>query len=139
MDFYETLKSGALCGKGGSGGGNLFTVGVESGGLDNSTGAEYANSYRLRTDDFITLPAGKYVLVWKSTSSQYSDTLAAFVFLYDTGGTYTGRYSTSEAQTPIFLDISEETQIKVEWKTATGYTSKVLSPDNITNLGLFKM
>ena len=139
MDFYETLKARTLGGGGGSGSGNLFDVDIESGGLDNSSGAEFENSYWIRTDDFITLPAGKYVLVWKSTSSQYSDTLAAFVFLYNIEGTYTGRYSTSEAQAPIFLDISEEVQIKVEWKTAAGYTSKVLSPDNITNLGIFKM
>lgn len=139
MDFYETLKARTLGGGGGGGGGNLFDVDIESGGFDNSSGAEFENSYWLRTDDFITLPAGKYVLVWKSTGTTYADTLAAFVFLYGTDGAFIRRYSTSEAQAPVFLDIDSETKIRAEWKTAAGYTSKQLTPEAITNLGLFEM
>ena len=72
MDFYETLKSGALCGKGGGEVDNLLTSIIEQGAIDILSGENVDNTIRLRTKDATELSAGDYTLFFTAAGTMYA-------------------------------------------------------------------
>lgn len=132
MDFYETMKSGALCGNSGGGGGNVknyMTSDIEVGtiGVD---GKNSENANRLRTKDFAALGAGTYTVF-------YTSNLQVVAFKYATDGTFIERLNGGYFQNaPLTFNATEGQKFKFVFNTASGTTA--LSPSDLKNLVLFK-
>lgn len=131
MDFYETLKSGALCGNSSGGGGNVknyMTSEIESGTLD-TTGAEVDNPNRIRTSDFVVLEPGTYTIFY--TSDQ-----RVIAFRYDMEGTFIERSSSNFERAPLSFTVTESQKFRFVFSSP--YGTEPLSPSDMKNLVLLK-
>lgn len=130
MDFFETMKSGALCGKGGGGGvENYLTSDIEVGTID-PNGENSDNANRLRTKVFTVLGAGTYTVY-------YTSALKVIWFRYAADGTFIERGNSGYfADVPQTFTATEGQQFRFIFNTSTGTTP--LSPDDIKNLVLLK-
>lgn len=131
MDFYETLKSGALCGKGGGGGDvdNLLTSTIEVGTIDQN-GANSDNANRLRTKDTTTLSAGDYALFFTATASLY-----CVMFRYAADGTFIDRSNSGLfAAPPLTFTAQEGQKFRFAFSTQPSGGEAPMDPADLHNL-----
>ena len=129
-NYYELLKSGAFCGKGGGGGNakNYMTSGIEVGTID-INGIEVDNPYRLRTIDFVDLEPGTYTIY-------YTSDLYVIAFRYDMEGTFIERFGYGFQSVPLSFTVTESQKFRFAFNSESGTQS--LSPTDMKNLILLK-
>lgn len=132
------LNEAAQSGGGGGGGGSsdqLYTGGLEIGGINRSTGAlDDTDINAVRTPDFIELEPGTYVLLWYYTNP--AEMLYTWVEIYNESGTFVRSFDTYGAtQPPFTFTLTEKSKVKFLWKRAyaAGYQ---LTTDLIPNIYL---
>lgn len=119
MNFFDTLLAKKLSGSSGGGGSSdqLYTGGLETGGINRSTGALEDDINAVRTKDFITLDAGTYVLLWYYINP--SEMLYTYVEIYDENGTFVRSFDTYGAtQPPFAFALTAKSKVKFLWKRA---------------------
>lgn len=118
MNVYDVLFAQSLAGSGGGGGGggNLYSCGLENGGINRSTGElDDTDINAVRSDKFIELEAGTYVLLWYYTNP--SEMLYTWVEIYDESGTFVRSFDTYGAtQPPFTFTLTAKSKVKFLWK-----------------------
>ena len=139
MNPFDVMYAQATGSGGGGGGGggsdNLYKGGLESGGINRSTGAlDDTDINAVRSDRFIELEAGTYVLLWYYTYPV--EMLYTWVEIYDESGAFVRSFDTYGAtQPPFAFTLNAKSKVKFLWKRAyaAGYQ---LSTDLIPNIYL---
>lgn len=95
----------------------LYTGGLETGGINRSTGALEDDVNAVRTKDFIELDPGAYVLLWYYTNP--AEMLYTWVEIYDESGNFVRSFDTYGAtQPPFTFTLGEKAKVKFLWKRA---------------------
>ena len=93
----------------------LYTGGLEAGGINRSTGALEDDVNAVRTKDFIGLDPGTYVLLWYYKYP--ADMLYTWVEIYDTAGNFVRSFDTYGAtQPPFTFTLTAKAKVKFLWK-----------------------
>lgn len=91
---------------------DLFSCGIEVGSIYSSDGTLFDRVDRLRTDDYIPITQGKYMI-----SSAGIETMEIFGYYYDTNKSFIEAFANygDWAELPFVFDISGSGYLKFVW------------------------
>lgn len=126
---------GAAGGVGNLSSANLFVgVSLEAGSIYSDSGAPYDRSARLRSNDFITLPAGTYHI--NATKSVYAAdlNLMCWGFKYDANGDYIGTAGDYWASLPVDFTFNSACKFKIVFAYSNYITE--IHPEQISSVSV---
>ena len=104
---------------------NLWSVSVEQGGINSTTGSDVSNNERLRSSA-VSLSQGTYTISAEGSAQD------VFIYLYNLDGTYIGIYDSAWARMPATITLQDRCKLRFVFKKYSG----TVSPSDISNIML---